>query len=101
MFYLSAQVFHTRASPRIDGSNRSFAEDYIRVMLDQTNMAETLRYIDDLAMAELQMVSAQTYVIAREGNTSYDRHVYLNLNSILVHPWTKFIYDKAGRQLAR
>ena len=69
MFCLSAQVFHTRASPRIDGSNRSLAEDYIRVMLDQTNMAETLRYIDELAMAELQMVAAQTYTIATQTHT--------------------------------
>ena len=70
-------------------------------MLDQTNMAETLRYIDELAMAELQMVAAQTYVIAREGNTCYDYHVSLDLSNISVHPWTKFIYDKAGRHLAR
>ena len=37
-------------------------------------MAETLRYIDELAIAELQMTAAETYVIAREGNGLSESH---------------------------
>ena len=42
------------------------------MMLDKTNIAETLRHIDELVMAELQMVAAQTYVVVRESNAAHN-----------------------------
>ena len=55
------------------------AEDYIKVMLDRTDVAETLKYIDELAIAELQMTAAETYVIAREGKRPSESHAKLRV----------------------
>ena len=68
MFSLFVPVSHTGALSSILPLTGVRAEDYIKVMLDRTDVAENLKYIDELAIAELQMTATETYVITRQGN---------------------------------
>ena len=74
MSSLFVRVSHICASSSTLSLTGVHAEDYIKVMLDRTDVAETLKYIDELAIAELQMTAAETYVIAREGNGLSESH---------------------------
>ena len=70
MFFLFELVSHAQPRQAWCLTITQRAEDYIRVMLDKTNVAETLKYIEELALAELQATAAQTYVTVREGNVT-------------------------------